>query len=66
MAAAIAIEMRTAMANGAARASLPDKQRNNTVLYPDAGTLQRGEWFAALPIAAQRLRDRYWTEIKSA
>ncbi|MBL8291207.1 MAG: hypothetical protein JNN08_05200 [Bryobacterales bacterium] len=33
---------------------------------PDAATLQRGEWFAPLPSAAQRLRDRLWTEVKSA
>jgi spermidine/putrescine transport system substrate-binding protein len=66
VAATIATEMRTATANGAARALLPPTQRDNTVLYPDAETLQRGEWFAALPAAAQRLRDRYWTEIKSA
>jgi spermidine/putrescine transport system substrate-binding protein len=66
VAAAIAMEMRTATANGAARDLLPGIQRNNTVLYPPAETLQRGEWFAALPVPAQRLRDRYWTEIKSA
>jgi hypothetical protein len=28
--------------------------------------LARGEWFQPLPTAVQRLRDRYWTEIKSA
>jgi spermidine/putrescine transport system substrate-binding protein len=66
VATAIAAEMRTATANGAARALLPEAQRNNAVLYPEPETLQRGEWFAALPVAAQRLRDRYWTEIKSA
>jgi spermidine/putrescine transport system substrate-binding protein len=66
VAAAIAGEMRTATANAAARALLPEAQRENNVLYPSADTLRRGEWFTALPIAAQRLRDRYWTEIKSA
>jgi len=66
VAAAIAIEMRTATANAAARALLPLAQRNNPVLYPSADVLRRGEWFRALPAAAQRLRDRYWTEIKSA
>jgi spermidine/putrescine transport system substrate-binding protein len=64
--AAIAIEMRTATANGAARVLLPEAQRNNPVLYPSAEVLRRGEWFRALPAAGQRLRDRYWTEIKSA
>ena len=66
VAANIAAEMRTATANAAARALLPEAQRNNTVLYPPAGTLARGEWFKALPGPVQRLRDRYWTEIKSA
>jgi spermidine/putrescine transport system substrate-binding protein len=66
VAAAIAVEMQTATANHAARALLPEKQRQNKVLYPPAETLARGEWFTALPIAAQRIRDRYWTEIKSA
>ncbi len=66
VAAAIAVEMRTATANAAARALLPEAQRLNPVLYPPAEVLARGEWFRAVPIAAQRLRDRYWTEIKSA
>ncbi len=66
VAADIAMEMRTATANAAARALLPVAQRDNTVLYPTREILSRGEWFKALPGPAQRLRDRYWTEIKSA
>lgn len=66
VAAAIVREMRTATANAAARALLPAVQRENPVLYPSADVLSRGEWFRALPAPAQRLRDRYWTEIKSA
>jgi spermidine/putrescine transport system substrate-binding protein len=66
VAAKIAIEMRTATANAAARATLPESQRENTVLYPTRDVLARGEWFKALPGPAQRLRDRYWTEIKSS
>jgi spermidine/putrescine transport system substrate-binding protein len=66
VAAKIAIEMRTATVNGAARALLPASQRENTVLYPTPDVLARGEWFKALPAATQRLRDRYWTEIKSS
>lgn len=66
VAAAICVEMRTATANKAARLELPPALRDNTVLYPAADVLQRGEWFRALPGPAQRLRDRYWTEIKSA
>jgi spermidine/putrescine transport system substrate-binding protein len=66
VAAKIAVEMRTATANGAARTLLPAAQRDNTVLYPTPDILARGEWFKALPAAGQRLRDRYWTEIKSS
>jgi spermidine/putrescine transport system substrate-binding protein len=65
-AAAIASEVHAATANAAARALLPEDERNNPVLYPAAEVLGRGEWFRALPVKAQRLRDRYWTEIKSA
>lgn len=66
VAAAIATEVRTATANYAARALLPAAQRENPVLYPPAEVLRRGEWFKALSAPAQRLRDRYWTEVKSA
>lgn len=66
VAAAICVEMRTATANQAARLALPPQLRDNKVLYPPPDVLQRGEWFAALPGSVQRLRDRYWTEIKSA
>jgi spermidine/putrescine transport system substrate-binding protein len=66
VAANIVIATRTATANAPARALLPELVRNNPVLYPDADTLRRGEWFAAMPPSAQRLRDRIWTEIKSA
>ncbi len=66
IAADVAVEMRTATVNAAARALLPAAQRNNAVLYPSPETLARGEWFTALPGPAQRLRDRYWTEIKSS
>ncbi len=66
VAAKIAIEMRTATTNAAARAILPAAQRDNTVLYPTPDVLARGEWFKALPGPTQRLRDRYWTEIKSS
>ncbi len=66
VAAAICTEMRSATTNSAAREILPLAQRNNEVLYPSAKVLQRGEWFKALSGPAQRIRDRYWTEIKSA
>ncbi len=66
VAAAIATEMRTATANAGARQLLSEAQRKNTVLYPTTETLARGEWFEALPGPVQRIRDRYWTEIKAA
>jgi spermidine/putrescine transport system substrate-binding protein len=66
VAAAIAREMRTATANEAARQLLPEKDRENPTLYPTEATLARGEWLEAMPPAAQRLRDRLWTQIKSA
>ena len=52
----------TATANGAAQAMLP----RDSVLYPPDGIYRRGVWPTALPSAAQRYRDRLWTEIKSA
>lgn len=50
----------TATANGAGQAS------TNPVLYPPDDVYTRGFWPPALPAPAQRLRDRLWTEIKSA
>jgi spermidine/putrescine transport system substrate-binding protein len=52
----------TATANGAARRLLP----HDPVLYPPDDIYARGIWPPALPSAAQRYRDRLWTEIKSA
>lgn len=66
VAAAIATEAETATANQAARALLPQAVRDSPTLYPDAALLARGTWPRALPGAAIRLRDRIWTEIKSA
>ena len=66
VAADIVKEVRGATANASARALLPDALRFNPVLYPPEETLARGEWFKPLPAAAQHLRDRYWTEIKSS
>jgi spermidine/putrescine transport system substrate-binding protein len=64
--ARVALTMRTPTANAGAILLLPDKVRRDWTLYPDAEVLARGEWFEALPPAGQRLRDRIWTEIKSA
>jgi spermidine/putrescine transport system substrate-binding protein len=66
IAAAIATEMRTATTNEAAWRLLPAKDRENVTLYPTAEILRNSEWFREMPSAAQRLRDRLWTEIKSA
>jgi spermidine/putrescine transport system substrate-binding protein len=66
VASAIVRVSRTATANGAAQALLPEGLRRNTTLFPTAETLARGQWIATMPAAAQRLRDRIWTEIKSA
>jgi spermidine/putrescine-binding protein len=57
---------KTATANGAARALLPEDIRNHPALYPPPGVFARGEWPRTLPPSCQRLRDRIWTEIKSA
>lgn len=66
VAAAIVTATRTATANRAATALLPELTRTSPTLYPPDQVLSRGEWFEPLPVAAQRLRDRYWTEIKSS
>ena len=64
--AQIATAMQTATANGAARELLPQSLRDNPVLYPSADVLARAEWGAAQSPESQKLRDRLWTEIKSA
>ncbi len=61
VAAANAKVAETATANAAARVLLP----SDDVLYPPLQAMQRGIWPPALDSAAQRLRDRIWTEIKS-
>jgi len=48
------------------RQRLPAALRDNEILFPDAPTLARGTWLQSMPPAVQRLRDRLWTEIKSA
>jgi spermidine/putrescine transport system substrate-binding protein len=57
---------RTATANAAARSLLPEYVRNHPALYPPQEVFDRGEWARTLPPSCQRLRDRIWTEIKSA
>jgi spermidine/putrescine transport system substrate-binding protein len=66
VAAEVATKTETATANGAALEKMPPRLRDNVTLFPSQETLARGEWFAAMPADAQQLRDRLWTEIKSA
>jgi spermidine/putrescine transport system substrate-binding protein len=66
VAAAIATELRAGTANASARALLAPALRENPILFPPPQIMAKGEWFRPLPQAAQRLRDRYWTEIKSS
>jgi spermidine/putrescine transport system substrate-binding protein len=64
--AAIVKSTKTATPNAAARSLLPEDMRNNPALYPPPDIFARGEWPQTLPPETQRLRDRIWTEIKSA
>jgi spermidine/putrescine transport system substrate-binding protein len=66
VAAGVVLGARTACANGSARKLLPDAIRNNPTLYPPEDVMSRGEWALASTPEVQRLRDRLWTEIKSA
>ena len=66
VAAEIASATRTATANAQARALLSKADHDDQVLYPGSDVLNRGEWFRAISASGQQLRDRIWTEIKSA
>ena len=66
VAAEIATKTETATANAGALAQMPENLRSNATLFPPPETLLHGEWFTALTADAQQLRDRIWTEIKSA
>lgn len=66
VAARVVEETLTATANGSVRKLLPASLSASPVLYPEADVLARGQWFEPMPSAIQRLRDRLWTEIKSA
>jgi spermidine/putrescine transport system substrate-binding protein len=66
VAAEVATKTETATVNAAALDKMPQKLRENTTLFPAEQTLERGEWFATMTADAQQLRDRLWTEIKSA
>jgi spermidine/putrescine transport system substrate-binding protein len=66
IAAANALAARTTTTNAGARKILPPQFRDNPTLYPSAEVVARGEWARTVDPATQRLRDRLWTEIKSA
>ncbi|MEQ1946644.1 MAG: spermidine/putrescine ABC transporter substrate-binding protein [Bryobacteraceae bacterium] len=66
VAASIALTTHTATANGEAQRLLPAKVREDPVLYPLPDVYAKAEWFQPQSAASQRMRDRLWTEIKSA
>jgi spermidine/putrescine transport system substrate-binding protein len=66
IAAANALAARTTTTNAGARKILPAVFRDNPTLYPSATVVAQGEWARTVDPAMQRLRDRLWTEIKSA
>ena len=66
VAAGIASYTKTGIPNAAGQALLPPAIRDNPTIYPPEEVFARGEWPGTLPAAAQKLRDRIWTEIKSA
>jgi spermidine/putrescine transport system substrate-binding protein len=65
-AAANALAARTTTTNAGARRLFPGDFRDNPTLYPGADVLARGEWAKTVEPGTQRLRDRLWTELKSA
>jgi spermidine/putrescine-binding protein len=66
VAAANATVGETATCNAAGRQLLPPAARDSVILYATPEIMRRGIWPQAPPPGAQRLRDRIWTEIKSA
>ncbi len=66
VAAANALTARTTTTNASARRLFPPAFRDNPTLYPPPEVTARGEWELALSPATILLRDRLWTEIKSA
>lgn len=64
--ARIASAVRSTTPNARAFELLPAAVQSSPVLYPASDVLARGQWFEPLPPEGQRLRDRIWTEIKSA
>jgi spermidine/putrescine transport system substrate-binding protein len=66
VAAANALAARTTTTNASAMSLLPTAFRQNETLYPSRSVIALGEWAETISPKAQLLRDRLWTEIKSA
>ncbi|MDX2267967.1 MAG: spermidine/putrescine ABC transporter substrate-binding protein [Bryobacter sp.] len=66
VAADVSLTSRGATPNAAALAHFPERDRQLKTLFPEEAILRRGEWFRTSSAATQKLRDRLWTEIKSA
>jgi spermidine/putrescine transport system substrate-binding protein len=64
--AAIATATMFATPNGRARELLAPALRDNQDVYLPPERLAKAEWFAEISSEGQALRDRFWTEIKSA
>ena len=66
IAAANTQKSRASSPNAAAVAYLPTAFKALSTLFPGEEILARGEWFRTCSATTQRLRDRLWTEVKSA
>lgn len=66
VAAQISLASRGSTPNLSALSYLPSAFRALPSLFPSEAILSRGEWFQTSSASTQRLRDRLWTEIKSA
>jgi len=66
VAAGIVRASRAATPNRGARALLEPALRDDPTLFPPADVMTRGEWALTTPPDIQKLRDRLWTELKSA
>lgn len=66
VAAACVIAEKTGPVLSGIRDLLPAQLRDHHLLFPSPEVLARSVWLRTMPPPAQRLRDRLWTEIKSA
>lgn len=64
-AACVAKEKTGTVLNGV-QEFLPKTLATNGLLFPPENEWRRSEWLQTMPPSVQRLRDRFWTEIKSA